>query len=92
MPQGAFKIIMVDGECDFNLTPRAYPIPDDQQELQHRIYDTWNLMKLLKACDQFHKDQGTLWTRAQALTDCSRLTRTKPSRKTRRKSSGQIVP
>lgn len=56
MAAGVFEI--EDNGEEFNIKPKdiADPIPDDQRELNHDIYETWNIAKLLKEGGVFKSD------------------------------------
>lgn len=56
MARGVFDV--EDSGEEFNIKPKeiADPIPDDQRELNHDIYETWNILKLLKEGGVFKSD------------------------------------
>jgi hypothetical protein len=63
--QGAFKIeVRQDEEFDLHPAPHhRHPIPADQMKLSHEVYETKNILKLLKENNRFEKppNQGAAY-------------------------------
>lgn len=72
--RGAFRVYEIDCQ-EFNIEPRddfAGPIPEEQREIAHGIYEAWAVLKALKDQKVFSGDEKTFSAFRRQLLEAAR--------------------